>query len=134
MTFNWENSMSVGIRKFDEQHQKLISHINELFKAMSEGRGKDQVTTTIDSLTAYTLTHFRDEEEAMASSDFAEYSSHKDEHEYFIQRLQEFREKQERGALFLSSEMLEFLQIWLTDHIMGTDKRYSRYLNRHGLN
>lgn len=133
MKLGWDKSMSVGIGKFDEQHKKLISHINELLMAMGKGRGKDQIASTIDSLTAYSLNHFSDEEEAMAAYDYAEQGSHRDEHEYFIQRLNEFRGKNESGALFLSTEVLEFLQIWFTDHIMGTDKRYSRYLNKHGL-
>ena len=38
---NWSSELSVGIPKIDQQHQKLVGFLNELYDAMQAGKGRD---------------------------------------------------------------------------------------------
>lgn len=133
MRFKWDENMSVKIRKFDNQHKKLIGYLNDLFDAMSGGTGKEQIGTTIASLSNYTRTHFSDEENAMSAHGFSGYAKHKKEHDAFVTKLDDFQNRHAKGDLFLTIEIMEFLQGWLIQHIKGTDQLYSDYLNEKGL-
>lgn len=134
MRFKWDETISVKIRKFDDQHKKLIGYLNDLFNAMSGGTGKEQVGKTLVSLSNYTRTHFADEEKAMSTHAFPGYAKHKKEHDAFVTKLDDFQQKHAKGDMYLTIDIMEFLQGWLIQHIKGTDKLYSDYLNEKGVN
>ena len=58
----WNDSFSVNIAVIDQQHQKLITMINDLNAAMKQGRGRDVMGGIINGLVNYTITHFKSEE------------------------------------------------------------------------
>jgi hemerythrin len=38
---NWSSELSVGIPKIDQQPQKLVGFLNELYDDMQAGKGRD---------------------------------------------------------------------------------------------
>jgi hemerythrin len=97
--------------------------------AMSESYEKDALNNLID----YTKYHFSREEQLMKENEFPGFEAHKALHiamfskvEYFV----ELYEKQGHNAL---QEISDFLSKWLINHINGTDKEYSQYLNDRGI-
>jgi len=130
---DWNESYSVNIKEFDQQHRKLVSLLNELFEAMKAGSAKQVLGAILNSLIDYTEKHFAAEEALMEKYDFPELWRHRNEHIHLTKQVLAFKEKYERGEASLSVEMSGFLKAWLTDHIMKTDKRYTEFLNKKGV-
>ena len=130
---NWSVQLSVNIRQIDEQHKKLVSMLNELHDAMLNGKGRDVLSQILDGLAEYTVTHFATEENLMKKYNYPGYVNHKTEHDRFVEKVSEFKEKLSQGQLTLTMEVLNFLKDWLTSHIMGSDKKYGPFLNERGI-
>ncbi len=130
---DWDESMSVHVAEIDQQHKRLIAIINDLFDAMTEGKGKDALEEIVNGLISYTQLHFKTEEQYFDRFGYPDSSSHKIEHADFIQKISSFKEGVDRRQLGLSSEVLNFLSGWLKNHILKTDKKYSVYFNEKGL-
>ena len=129
----WEDRFSVGIAMFDNQHKKLVDLINELHTAMMQGHGTQAEGRIINELLNYTQTHFKTEEKYFDLYNYPGTAIHKKEHDNFVNRVAEFRDKHERHEVGLTVEIMDFLRKWLTGHIMGTDKRYSSFFKDKGL-
>lgn len=132
--FKWDESMSVDIEKFDNAHKNLVSTIDELFRSMRDGQGKTKLAETISKLTQYTVTHFKEEEDAMTEYDYPELDSHRAEHEKFITQVDKFSKEYAKNPLFMTPQVLDFLKDWLVGHIMNTDALYTKHLKSKGLN
>ena len=72
---SWNDTYSVKIRKFDDQHKKLIDLINQLHDSMLVGKGKDVMGEVMNSLVDYTKTHFTAEETLMRLHNYPDYES-----------------------------------------------------------
>jgi hemerythrin-like metal-binding protein len=128
---NWSINFSVEVPAMDDEHQRLIDIINNLYQAMREGRGKSALSIILDELAGYTRTHFSHEERLMQQSAYPGYAEQKSAHEALVERLMEIRGKFEEGTA-LSQEVMSFLKSWLIGHIQGMDKKYGPHLNRKG--
>lgn len=129
----WNDSFSVKVLAIDQQHQKLVSMINELSDAMKDGKGKDVLSKIINGLILYTSTHFKTEEKYFDEFGYPDAEAHKKEHNEFVQKVLEFKNGFNSGDLNLTVEVMNFLSDWLQNHIKGTDKKYSQFFNEHGL-
>ena len=130
---SWNENYSVKIKDIDDQHKKLIDMINELHDAMKSGRGKEVVGKTLSELVKYTEQHFSFEEKLFTQHNYPEGRTHSKTHQDLIDQLKEFISKYESGQNTLSIELMNFLRDWLTNHIMGTDKKYTSFLNSKGI-
>lgn len=131
--FIWNDKYSVNIKQIDEQHKTLINLINDLATAMKAGKGKDTLGIVIGRLIDYTKTHFATEEVLMKEYKYPEESGHKKTHEDFVFKVVDVHTKFQSGNLFLSTEVLQFLQDWLINHIGAVDKKFGAFLNSKGL-
>jgi hemerythrin len=129
----WNESLSVGVAEIDNQHQTLVSMINELSDAMKQGKGKDVVGKILNSLISYTVTHFQTEEKYFDLYRYPETAGHKKEHAAFVQNVSDFKDGFAKGKLSVTIELMNFLSDWLKNHIKGTDKKYSTFFNAKGL-
>jgi hemerythrin len=119
----WSDSLSVGVVEIDAQHKTLISNLNDLADAMSQGKANAALRPLLARLVAYTQMHFGTEEKYMKQWGFSGYLSHNAEHEAFVKKVAEFQANYEAGKLALSIEVLHFLKDWVSNHIQGTDKK-----------
>ena len=51
--------------------------------------------------------------------------SHRAEHEKLTKQVVDFQRDFRAGKIALSISLMNFLKTWLTEHIMGADKKYS---------
>ncbi|MBE9528730.1 MAG: hemerythrin family protein [Proteobacteria bacterium] len=123
--FEWNNDLSVGVDLFDSHHKKLVSLINELHNAMSNGKGKEVVADTVVELAMYTEYHFAEEELRMARANYPGLEAHKLEHAAFTRQVVDFIARLDAGSATLSIKMMRFLSHWLCAHIKKTDKKYA---------
>jgi hemerythrin-like metal-binding protein len=129
----WDTSYETGIKKFDAQHQKLVNLINDLYEGMQQGKGKETVGRVLEELIKYTKEHFADEEALMQQYNYPGYLAQKGEHERLVKEVVTLMEKHKSGAMSLSIETSTFLKNWLTNHILGVDKKYSVFFQGKGV-
>jgi len=129
----WDESLSVKVAQFDEEHKKLIQLIDNLSEAMSRGKGKDVLSETLRELINYTETHFKNEERLMQQYKYVNYLEHKKEHDEFVNKVKELHESYEKGNVMLSISVFNFLTSWVTNHIKKTDAEYGAFFNENGL-
>ena len=128
-----ELKYGVKIEAIDEQHQKLISILNELHEATNVGHGKDVIQKIISELEAYTKYHFGLEEKLMQANHYPGFVEHKKKHDFFTNHVAELHASYDTDEKGLTVETLTFLRDWIDEHITGTDKEYSKHLNSKGV-
>lgn len=130
----WNDKMSVGIDSIDAQHKKLVALLNELYDGVQQGHTKEALGTVLSGLVDYTVAHFKYEEDLFAKTGYAEKDAHKAEHDAFTRKVGDVQEKYKTGVnTSLSLEVMTFLKNWLTNHIMGTDQKYTAHLKANGV-
>ncbi len=124
---------SVKIKDVDEQHQKLIKILNELHEATNVGHGEDIIQNIVAELESYTRYHFELEEKLMRTNHYPDYQEHKKKHDFFTGHVAELHAGLNAEEKGLTVDALTFLRDWVHEHITGTDKAYSTYLNDKGV-
>lgn len=144
MPIIWNNSYSVGLEEIDSQHKQLIVLMNRLelitkFNPTSENYA-DKFMNVLNELTNYTILHFATEEVLMKMFDYPDFDNHKLVHEKFVNLIKEKKHdlemfiqveqdlnKKNEFISAMATELFDFLQKWLINHIMKTDKVYTEF-------
>ncbi len=131
--FAWKEAYSVHVASIDRQHQQLFGMISELNDALAAGKGNEVVGKVLDRLVDYTMSHFAAEEKLLERYGYAGLAEHRAKHQELAARVGSLLQEFKGGNVGVSVSLLLFLRSWLKDHIMGTDKQYSEYLNHKGV-
>lgn len=123
----WSEELSVGVKKFDEQHQVLIGHLNGLHDAMRNGKSGEVIGKVLNELVEYTVYHFQTEEKAFEEFDYPGAEKHRAEHKAFTDKALDLQSQFKAGKLFLSVDLLNFLIEWVQNHIQGSDFGYREF-------
>ncbi|MCA9598423.1 MAG: hemerythrin family protein [Myxococcales bacterium] len=126
--FAWKDEYSVKVPSIDVQHKKLVELLNELHEAMTQGKSTEHLGHVLGGLIKYTAEHFAYEEKLFAQSGYPHAKEHKLEHERLKKQVLDFQKKFTSGEARISIELLRFLKDWTSNHILGSDKRYSAHL------
>jgi hemerythrin len=124
----WSEKLSVNIPSIDGQHKVLIGLINQLHDAMKSGKSKEMIGTVLHQLIDYTKLHFAHEEECMAKTCFAYLKDHQCQHDALAVKVLQLEEAYRSGKAGITMDVLNFLQEWLSGHIMKMDKKYAEHL------
>ena len=130
----WEDSFSVGVEIFDNEHKKLIEIINRLHLALLMKETDAVMGKTLKDLIDYTITHFAHEEDNMSNQTYPEFFKHKKEHDELIKKVQDYKTQIESGKTTISLSIMNFLKDWLMSHILGTDMKYKDFFAGKKLN
>ena len=128
----WSNELSVGIEEIDVQHQVLVDLLNQIHEAIQQRHGAEVTQGIIEKLGEYTRVHFAVEESLMRLLHYTDYERHKSEHDKLIEQLTDLQGRLNAGKA-VSFELAHFLKVWLTKHIMESDKRYAPYFLAQGI-
>ena len=127
----WSSKYSVKVPVIDNQHKEIFRLIEELTEAVKQNIEIDK-SYTIARLEVYSLYHFTTEEHLMKKYNYPEIEDHLNEHKKFRVKILRFKN------VFLDSkdeddkiawEIIDYLEDWITSHILVTDKKYSPYLS-----
>ncbi|MGA2448936.1 MAG: bacteriohemerythrin [Polyangiaceae bacterium] len=118
---------SVEVKRFDDDHREMIRLINDLHSAMKSGQARDILSSLTDKLADYAKLHIGDEETTMQRFGYPQLASHRQEHAEFAERVAEIRQQAQAGDVVSAIDLLEFLQAWLFNHILGTDRLYAPF-------
>jgi len=126
--FVWDESIALNIAAIDDQHKALISWIDALDEAVRKGEGSQVIGDVLQKLISYVVMHFNEEERLMLSFNYPAFSSHRQEHDYYVTKMKDLQERFQKGEE-ISSDMLDFMADWIVCHIKGTDQNFGRHIN-----
>jgi len=128
----WNKSFSVGVQTIDTQHTVLFTILNDLHSAMMNGQAQSMTGSLLHKLADYTHTHFADEEAMMAAARYPGLADHKVKHCELVKQVEDYILLYDKGEITLNLKLLDFLNDWLTSHILKTDMAYSACLIKNG--
>ena len=128
--FQWSEAYSVGHPDIDSQHKRLFQLAEQLHAAMTAGKAKQVLSTTLNNLITYTRRHFADEEMLMQTHRYPFLPQHKAEHQALTEKVIQFQRSFEADRATISDELLQFLINWLRHHIGSSDKKVGEYLKQ----
>ena len=128
LRIQWTEAMSVGHTGIDNDHRMLIDLINQLATAET-CNDRTSAEFVIDELIQYTMLHFAREEELLERLGYADLTPHMASHVALTRRVMALRERFVNGLSGrLSTDILDFLSTWLTNHILKDDMRYAELM------
>ena len=126
----WTSDYDTGIRQIDLQHQELVELINEAAAAHAGGGDMAALEQILLKLKTYVFFHFGTEESLLngvtVSRDHA--LAHRAAHKQFTDRISELKLAADNGDTSALPELIDYLQHWLIEHIMKTDKDLGKML------
>jgi hemerythrin len=125
--FFWKEEYSMGVEKIDHQHQHMFELVNRLIEQPAASPRSKMTLDTLKEMLDYAKEHFRDEENLMQERGFPDLQSHKEQHAYFIKTTTELSLGALDNQAMVFSEIVEFLKIWLTFHVLRYDMKYRDY-------
>ncbi len=130
----WNEELVTGVAEIDEQHRILVNSINEVNTRLSNLPANAEILEKItQDLLSYALYHFETEEELMQEFDYArshgeDFTTHQHQHRHFSATVVSAREDIKTGRLISREDLLTFLNNWLINHILNTDKKLGAFI------
>ncbi|MBE5966302.1 MAG: bacteriohemerythrin [Lachnospiraceae bacterium] len=125
--YEFKEEFRTGIEAIDKEHQKLFEIADRLYNTMMNEFIPDKydyIVEVLNELRDYAATHFKHEEEYMVQIGYKRLFSQKIEHEKFIEKITEYDlDEVDENQRKVILELLEFLNDWLVNHIMESDKK-----------
>lgn len=118
----WKESFNIGIDVIDHQHRQILQYINTLEEIRVSGQ-RDKIQEVLEDLIDYTQSHFSFEENLLAQVNYQYLPSHKGIHDLFVKRLNEYRQRFEKGEV-VENDLYRLLSKWLINHIQHDDQDY----------
>jgi hemerythrin len=123
----WKDEYKIGVDEIDQQHKKLFKIANEAYELLKNEfciDKYDRIIEVLEELKDYAKFHFSFEEDYMLSIKDKGYFSQKVAHDNFIEKVNSFDlnaidENQDQYIL----EILDFIVDWISQHILGSDKK-----------
>lgn len=124
----WDETLSVEVDEIDEDHRRLVDLFNILSQSVAEGDSTDYIEAVLEELISFTIWHFRHEERLMLMYKYTGIEDHKTEHHDLINHAKELQKKFHKENKQLTNDDIEYLETWLTEHILGHDMKLGFYL------
>jgi hemerythrin-like metal-binding protein len=129
----WNDNLVTGVNEIDEQHRILVNSINEANTRLTNDFNAEILGQLTRDLLSYALYHFEMEEELMQEFDYQsvneeDAATHLREHREFSATVVSVREGIKAGKLISREDLLGFLNKWLINHILNTDKRLAAFV------
>ena len=121
-----DHVLTVGIDEIDEDHNKPVNLVNLLNHSVTEGAATDYVASLLEELINCTVWHFSHEERLMIKYGYNGYEEHRADHQDLINGARELQQKFLQTGF--DEKDLEYLERWLTEHILVSDTRLASFL------
>ena len=124
--FAFTEEYYTGIEIVDVEHAELfriIKRANDLITEELLHDKYDEIVGVLSELRNYTVQHFADEEEYMASIQYEGLANQQKTHQMFVDKLNDINldDLDDNQQQYLI-ELVDFLLMWLVNHILKMDK------------
>jgi diguanylate cyclase (GGDEF)-like protein/hemerythrin-like metal-binding protein/PAS domain S-box-containing protein len=126
--FPWNEQFETGLKKVDEQHQKLVQILNKLAANQANLANEEALNKIFEELIDYTDYHFKTEEGIWSQyfGDDEWFLEHEKTHNTFVQEIIKVKNNPTKSFDDAIYELILFLAQWLAYHILDTDKRMAQ--------
>ena len=129
----WSDDFSVNVAEIDEQHQKLLEHVNKLHAGVEAQIDKQDLHQLLVELYDYTAFHFASEEKLMNQHGMKNVKKHHKEHKLLLKHLNRICNAISDGKRPAFYSQYDVSNDWFLAHIMDFDKRMGDFLNSKGV-
>lgn len=132
LLIQWKDEYLIGHKVIDFDHQMLVSMTNELFFRIESGaHTEEEIAQAIAAFVDYVNRHFAREEGIFMPTDYPDKKNHLRKHAEIKQTVLGISEAYRANPQSINlDEVMEFLKVWLTNHILRTDQTYMPYLEK----
>jgi hemerythrin-like metal-binding protein len=129
----WNQSYATGVPEIDEQHMILVHTLNEAGEKLVHDSSHELLEQITQDLLSYALYHFDTEEALMQEYGYpdgpgSDMGLHLEQHRSFSAKVVAVREGLKTGTAISSHDLLDFLNTWLVNHILNTDKKLGAFI------
>ena len=129
----WNDSFATGVPEIDEQHMILVHTLNEASVRLANDASLESLERITQDLLSYALYHFETEEQLMQTYGYpegsgADVAQHLEQHRAFSAKVVQVREGIKQGTPVAPEDLLGFLNGWLVNHILNTDKKLGAFI------
>ena len=116
---------NVGIKQFDEEHQKLVEMV-DLLHQETDDKEQDRAahTMVVSSMVKLARRHFDGEEEFMRRHNYPDLDKHHQLHRVIYTQLLDLERRFNTCNGPVPNHALQFLLNWLDEHTLTEDKLY----------
>lgn len=129
--FEWNDTHSVHVPAVDDEHRQILRLCDDLQGALMAGAATSEVQSLVDDLVIHTAQHLSHEERQMRAAGYPLYAWHHRQHHTARLRVRALERRIRRGDRDAAIELLDFLAVWLRDHIRLADRMLGAYLRNH---
>jgi hemerythrin len=122
----WDDAYGIGIALIDTQHKHLFDLVNKLYVLQDNSNIKEQIRQILYEFNDYTVTHFNDEEDYMASIGYPELEYHKELHKNITESLAKIIHTPANLSI-IQSKMKIVAKRVLIEHILHEDTKIKLY-------
>lgn len=134
MKIEWKEEYSVGVKKIDEQHKKMLNLISELKELLYEVDNTNEMRDLIQELIDYGRYHFATEESYFEQTNYPKKLTHQAYHGDYNEKISEFQQKYSKEkTVKIAFEIADFLEEWWINHIRYEDMKYMDWFKEHGI-
>jgi hemerythrin len=135
MAIIWKKEYKLGFSIIDEQHERFVDTLNKIYSAAYEAGKNDALLEIFEDLCKYINEHFNTEEKYFGEFDYENSEEHKALHREFNAKIEEFKLSyfSDDDKLKIITEIVNFLEDWLFNHLANEDKKYVKCFQKHGL-
>jgi len=124
----WNAGFEVGYGTIDSQHRQLVDILNVVMDGLKKPTGDIATQTALKRLIDYTKSHFSTEDNLMVEHKYPDIAAHRKQHSDLIAKVDALHADVKAGKQLVGPKTVMFLQNWLVDHILKTDKRLATFL------
>ena len=129
MRYELTPDLITGNTLIDTEHRQLFDAINALLDACAQGKGRDQVTETVNFLNRYVARHFSDEEKLQQNSGYPNYPTHKTFHDGYKRQLSDSTQALlSEGPTVKALGQVNQMAGILISHIRVEDRKLAKYI------
>ena len=99
-----------------------------MYSTVRSGAGSSAVDEVYREMSAYTNTHFSNEERVMESVNYPDLEHHKIQHQKFVERLEQVYDELKSGSDPSGKSLLNLLGSWWVTHIKSSDQKLARHV------
>lgn len=123
-----DDVLSVGIEEIDEDHRRLVDLFNLLNHSVVGGDDPAYRAALLEELINCTAWHFSHEERLMLKYRYGDYDEHRAEHKELMDSVRALQQKILQQGDIEAGADLEYLEQWLTGHILSHDMKLGYFL------
>jgi hemerythrin len=122
---SWSPKYSVNNDELDSHHQKMFHILNTVYEDVMNSHEVDSFVSIIDNFLALARHHMSIEEQHMRENGYHDIDAHIETHREFSHKIETLRTTPHEDNLEAIKELIAVLGIWLLNHVIKEDHKYS---------